>query len=213
MNTSYFNYGSTLYAVADGVVVHVQDGLPENSGDAQDVKFKSTMELAGNFLVLDIGGGRYAYYCHCIPQSFLVRVGDRVKEGDPVALLGNSGNSTAPHLHFQITDGPAFFSSNGIPFVIKEYTKTGEVDESGLPRYSAAITGNQLHDGEFYRLSCGIEDPKGEFEKCGYRLSKMFRSPPRTFTARFLNSDRIVMACREFWITGDDHPIEGRRNS
>ncbi|MHB9096495.1 MAG: M23 family metallopeptidase [Syntrophales bacterium] len=130
VNTSYFNYGITLYAVADGVVVHVQDGLPENSGDAQDVKFKSTLELAGNFVVLDIGGGRYAYYCHCIPGSFLVRVGDRVKEGDPVALLGNSGNSTAPHVHFQITDGPEFFSSNGIPFVLKEYTKTGEVDES-----------------------------------------------------------------------------------
>lgn len=129
VNTSYFNYGSTLYAVADGVVVYVQDGLPENSGDAQDVTFNSKMELAGNFLVLDIGGGRYAYYCHCIPHSFLVRVGDRVKEGDQIARLGNSGNSTAPHLHFQITDGPEFFSSNGIPFVLKEYTKIGEAVE------------------------------------------------------------------------------------
>lgn len=73
-----------------------------------------------------LGGGRYAFYAHCIPGSFLVKEGDRVKEGDPIALLGNSGNSNGPHLHFQITDGPDIFMSNGQPFVLKQYTKTGE---------------------------------------------------------------------------------------
>jgi hypothetical protein len=125
VNTSYFNYGRSLYAVADGKVVHIQDGRPENSGDAKDVTFNSADEYAGNYLVLDIGNGRYAYYCHCIPNSFLVREGDTVKEGDPIAMLGNSGNSTMPHLHFHIADGPDLWTSNGLPFVLKEYIKTG----------------------------------------------------------------------------------------
>lgn len=133
VNTSYFNYGRPLYAVADGVVVHIQDGRPENSGDAKDVAFHSADEYAGNYLVLDIGGGRYAYYCHGIPNSFLVREGDTVKEGDQLARLGNSGNSTAPHLHFHIADGPNLWTSNGVPFVLKEYIRTGTyVDTPGI---------------------------------------------------------------------------------
>jgi hypothetical protein len=129
VNSSYFNYGSTLYAVANGTVVFKQDGLPENHGNAADVTFNTVLELAGNFIVLDIGGGKYAYYCHCIPGSFMVNVGDTVNEGDPIALLGNSGNSTGPHLHFQITDSPDFFSGNGLPFILKEYTKIGEASD------------------------------------------------------------------------------------
>lgn len=125
LNASYFNYGSMLYAVADGVVVRIQDGLPENQGNARDVTFNSREEFAGNYIVLNIGQDRYAFYAHCIPGSFLVNVGDTVKEGDPLARLGNSGNSTEPHLHFQITDGPDVFFSNGIPFVLKEYIKIG----------------------------------------------------------------------------------------
>ncbi len=128
MNTSYFNYGRNLHAVADGVVVHVQDGRPENSGGAQDVTFRTADEYAGNYLVLDIGGGRYAFYCHCIPGSFLVKEGDTVKEGDPLAKLGNSGNSTAPHLHFHIADGPDLWTSRGIPIALKKYTKIGTFD-------------------------------------------------------------------------------------
>jgi hypothetical protein len=131
VNTSYFNYGRPLYAVADGVVALIHDGRPENNGNAKDVTFHSADEYAGNYLVLDIGDGRYAYYCHCIPHSFLVKEGDNVKEGDQLAKLGNSGNSDAPHLHFQISDGPVLWTSIGLPFVLKEYVKTGQVDESG----------------------------------------------------------------------------------
>ena len=133
LNTSYYNYGRTLHAVADGRVVHVQDGRPENSGDAGNITFNSADELAGNYLVLDIGGGRHAFYAHCIPGSFVVKKGDTVKEGDPLAQLGNSGNSTAPHLHFHVADGPDLWTSNGVPIVLKEYTKTGVYIEEGKP--------------------------------------------------------------------------------
>ena len=130
VNSSYFMYGATLHAVADGVVVALQDGLPENSGDARDLTFTTAQELPGNYVVLDIGGGRYATYAHCIPRTFRVRIGDRVREGDPIALVGNSGNSTAPHLRFQITDGPDLFTSRGLPFVLKDYTKKGTFSRS-----------------------------------------------------------------------------------
>jgi len=128
-NESYFNYRDTLYAVADGTVIFIQDGLPENDGDAGNITFNTALEYGGNFLVLDIGGGHYAFYAHCVPESFLVSVNDVVQEGDPIALLGNSGNSTGPHLHFQITDGPELFKSKGLPFVLKEYTKTGDATD------------------------------------------------------------------------------------
>jgi hypothetical protein len=127
-NTSYFNYRDTLYAVADGTVIKVVDGRPENRGDAQDQVFETLDEYGGNYVVLDIGNGLYAFYAHCVPNEFLVSQGDILKEGDPIGLLGNSGNSTAPHLHFQITDGPHLLFSMGKPFVIKSYTKVGDFE-------------------------------------------------------------------------------------
>src|SRR5207253_5277058 len=57
-------------------------------------------------------------YAHVQPGSLRVKVGDRVKRGQVVALLGNSGNSTEPHVHFQIADGPTFLSSEGLPYVM-----------------------------------------------------------------------------------------------
>lgn len=131
VNTNYYNYNSPLLAVANGTVIFVQDGLPENNGNLKDVTLHTLLEYGGNFVVLDIGGGHYAFYCHCIPGSINVGVGDTVHVGDEIARLGNSGNSTGPHLHFQITDGPDIFYSYGVPFVFKEYTKIGELNEDG----------------------------------------------------------------------------------
>lgn len=125
-NESYFNYLDTLYAVLDGIVEVVQDGLPENDGNAQNITFNTAIELAGNHVILNIGQGLFAFYAHICTGTIMVQVGDTVKEGDPIALLGNSGNSTAPHLHFQICDSKEFFMTNGTPFVLKKYTKLGE---------------------------------------------------------------------------------------
>ncbi|HRV44272.1 MAG TPA: M23 family metallopeptidase [Smithellaceae bacterium] len=132
-NESYFNYSKPLYAVADGKVVAMRDGLPENSGNDHSVTFKEPVDLAGNYIIIDIGNGHYAFYAHCRTNSIKVKVGDRVKEGDEIALLGNSGNSDAPHLHFQICDAPDFFFSRGLPFVLKKYTKIAESGQDVLP--------------------------------------------------------------------------------
>jgi murein DD-endopeptidase MepM/ murein hydrolase activator NlpD len=72
--------------------------------------------VGGNHVALDIGGGKYALYAHAQPGSLKVKVGDHVKRGQVLALLGNSGNSTEPHVHFQIADGPTFLSSEGVPY-------------------------------------------------------------------------------------------------
>ena len=116
-NTSYYAYGTELLAVADGIVAGMKDSIPENVPGANSRAVPITLEtVGGNYVAIDIGNGRYALYAHVQPHSLRVRVGDRVKRGQVVALLGNSGNSTEPHVHFQIADGPTFLSSEGLPY-------------------------------------------------------------------------------------------------
>lgn len=72
--------------------------------------------ILGNHLVLDLGEGTYAAYAHLQRGSLAVREGDRVQAGQLIARCGNSGNSTEPHLHFQLMDGPDPDTARGVPF-------------------------------------------------------------------------------------------------
>lgn len=117
-NESYFAEGVDALAVADGIVVAVKDSIPENVPGAMSRAVPITLEtVGGNFVILDIGQGRYAFYAHLKPGSLRVRPGDRVRKGQVVGLVGNSGNSTEPHLHFHVADGTSPLGSEGIPYV------------------------------------------------------------------------------------------------
>ena len=118
-NESYYAYGTQLMAVADGVIAATKDSIPQNVPGAMSRAVPITMTtVGGNYVAIDIGHGRYALYAHLQPGSLRVKVGDHVKRGQVIALLGNSGNSTEPHVHFQVADGPTFLSSEGIPYAM-----------------------------------------------------------------------------------------------
>jgi murein DD-endopeptidase MepM/ murein hydrolase activator NlpD len=105
-------------------VVKVVDGLPEQV-PGEFPQGISLEEADGNSVILDIGGGNYAPYAHFQPNSILVNEGDRVSRGDVLALVGNSDNSLAPHLHFHVMSVPLSLASNGLPYVVDSFTVTG----------------------------------------------------------------------------------------
>ena len=138
---SYTIFGKPVLAVADAVVVAVTDGLPEQIPGKYPVNI-SLEEADGNSVILDLGEQRYAMYAHMQPGSIKVHKGDRVKLGQVIGLVGNTGNSVAPHLHFQVTGGPSSFASNGLPYEIRDFQLTGktpgtkafdEAEEKGIP--------------------------------------------------------------------------------
>ena len=125
-NESYYAHGTDAIAVADGIVAAVKDGIPENIPGPASRAVPITLEtVGGNFVILDIGQGRYAFYAHLRPGSLRVRVGDRVRKGQVLGLVGNSGNSTEPHLHFHLMDGTSPLGSEGIPYAHERFDLVG----------------------------------------------------------------------------------------
>jgi murein DD-endopeptidase MepM/ murein hydrolase activator NlpD len=125
-NKNYRAYGSEVLAVADAVVATVKDGIPENVPGATSRAVPMTLEtLGGNHIILDLGSGYHAFYAHLQPGSLRVKVGDRVKRGQVMALLGNSGNSTEPHLHFHVSDRNSPLASEGVPYALDAFEVQG----------------------------------------------------------------------------------------
>jgi Peptidase family M23 len=121
---SYYAYGEPVLAVADGRLVSVKDGIPDNvpghTGFRPAVPL--TMEtLAGNTITLDVGGGHFAYYMHLQPGSVRVKSGDKVRRGDALGRVGNSGDAREPHLHFEVTNSSHLLVGEGVPYVIDRY--------------------------------------------------------------------------------------------
>ena len=123
-NRSYHAYNADILAAADGRVVSTKDGIPENVPQSPKMAVPITLEtIGGNFVMEDIGNGRYAFYAHLIPGSVAVKPGDQIKAGQVIGKLGNSGNSSEPHLHFHVCDSPQPLFCNGQPFEIDHFTR------------------------------------------------------------------------------------------
>jgi murein DD-endopeptidase MepM/ murein hydrolase activator NlpD len=129
-NRNYSAYGAQALAVADGVVSETLDGLPQNVPGANSRAIPITLEsVGGNHVVLDIGNGHYAFYAHLQPGSLRVKLGDKVRRGQVIGLVGNSGNSTEPHLHFHITDVASPLHSEGLPYALTSFVVQGQHGE------------------------------------------------------------------------------------
>jgi hypothetical protein len=122
---SYAIFGKPALAVADATVESTTDGLPEQTPGKYPTDI-SVNTADGNSVILNLGDHHYALYAHLQPGSIKVRRGDKVKRGQVLALVGNTGNSLAPHLHFQVAAGPSSLASNGLPYEIDDFQITAK---------------------------------------------------------------------------------------
>lgn len=127
---SYAYYGAPVLAVADGTVVNLYDRSDEQVPGEPPVGV-TPPSIGGNMVVVDIGGGAFAFYAHMQRGSLKVKLGDRVKSGQILGLVGNTGNTDAPHLHFQLMDSSSPLDAVSLPFVIRRFSSEGSLASSG----------------------------------------------------------------------------------
>jgi murein DD-endopeptidase MepM/ murein hydrolase activator NlpD len=131
-HTDFYAYNAEVVAAADGVVASLVTGAKEappmlpKPGEALGAYYgrlgaQQAVNLAagppgviGEAVILDHGNGEYSVYAHLRPGSLVVKSGDPVKAGQTLGRLGSSGNSTEPHLHFQVCDAPSGVSCAGV---------------------------------------------------------------------------------------------------
>jgi murein DD-endopeptidase MepM/ murein hydrolase activator NlpD len=121
----WYGYGAEVLAVADSVVAATRDSVPES---AMLVKNPARIEpeyASGNYIALDLGASHYAFYEHLKPGSIRVKAGDHVRRGSVIGLLGYTGESTGPHLHFHISDNNSPLNAEGLPYQLQRFKILG----------------------------------------------------------------------------------------
>jgi hypothetical protein len=125
VNASWVFYGDPVLAVADGTVVAAEDRWADQiPNNPREVRLP---EADGNHVIIRFGRHRYAGYAHLVPGSVRVRVGQRVRAGQVIGRLGNSGSSSGPHLHFQVMTQPSLVDANGLAFEFRRFTLQGRI--------------------------------------------------------------------------------------
>ena len=131
----YYCWGQDVYAPCDGIVVQAEDGYEERArtnllsdlynayknAHYFDPKKDDIHSVAGNYIIIDCGNNVYAALVHLQTGSIQVMVGQNVKKGELIGKVGHSGNSFAPHLHFQLMDSSDIVTANGLPCAFEQY--------------------------------------------------------------------------------------------
>lgn len=124
----YFVFGRDVLAPCAGTVHAVSDGAP----DMPPGKLGGR-PAGGNQIVLHVAANEYLFLCHLSAGSIQVRLGEAVTEGQVVARIGNSGNTSEPHLHVHLQDTPRDNDGDGIPMPFSWYRSGDRLVERGIP--------------------------------------------------------------------------------
>ena len=151
----WYGYAAQVLAVADAVVASTGQGIAEAGTLAEGAAHKVPLEsAAGNYVALALGDGRYAFYEHLKPGSITVKAGDHVKRGQVIGLLGFTGESTGPHLHFHVSDANAPLDAEGLPYAFERFRVLGtygsiEAFDQGKPWQPSRAAGGDVRAAEF----------------------------------------------------------------
>jgi hypothetical protein len=126
-HADWVGFGADVLAVADGIVRDARDGEPNYLplGPLPTLTDLTERLLMGNFVVLEVAPHVFVHYAHLQPGSLTVKVGARVRRGEVLGRLGQSGQAQLPHLHFQVSNASTFEEAEGIPFVFQAFNRLG----------------------------------------------------------------------------------------
>lgn len=145
-----FSWGEPIYAPFDGVIRAVVSSIPERHRlhlvtDVGRTLYHSLLfsyqrgqpeQLSGNYIIIE-GKECCAFIAHIQTGSIQHRVNETVKAGDYLANVGHSGNSTQPHLHFQLMDRVDITSAKGVLCCFSSYdihvNDSWQKTECGVP--------------------------------------------------------------------------------
>ena len=125
----YYGYTLPVLAPAPGVVFAAHDGEPDIAIGAR----RWGLAGLGNHVGIEVAPNEYLFIGHLQPGSVRVQVGDHVTVGQRLGRVGNSGNSSEPHVHLHLQDTPRPYFGEGIPFYFHRYSHAGRVVERGMP--------------------------------------------------------------------------------
>ena len=149
--SDYYCWGQEVYSPCDGIVVAAEDGYAENektnlladmsnaykNAHYFDPEKDDIQSVAGNYVIIKYCENVYAALCHLQTGSIQVSVGQMIKKGEVIGRVGHSGNSFAPHLHFQLMDSSDITVANGVPCAFEQYEifqdNEWQIIENGIP--------------------------------------------------------------------------------
>ncbi len=124
----YDVFGKEVLSPGDGTVIQVINGAIDVLPGERDRSVG-----VGNAIIIDHKNGEYSLLCHFKYNSIKVQVGDKVTQGEVIGLCGNTGNTTQPHIHFNLQDGPLMHKSNGLPAQFRKINVDDEIKENYEP--------------------------------------------------------------------------------
>jgi hypothetical protein len=128
LNESYLIFGKEIIAPCDARVVLVVDGIEDNVPGVENPD-----QLAGNYIVLQTVNEEFVVLAHLMEDSIVVEEGQDVTQGELLALCGNSGNSTEPHLHLSLQNTLDEEEGIGAKLFFDQIRVNGEIKTDYLP--------------------------------------------------------------------------------
>lgn len=146
-NEDWLGYGALVFAPGDGIVKDAVNDAPEHllpdSRWDDEASLRNPRSIPGNFVVIDHRNGEFSFIAHLKQGSLRVKVGDAVRRGQVIGVMGLSGDSYAePHVHYQLMDNGDFQDAEGLPSYFSGFTRVG--GRGGVERRGQIDTGDVI---------------------------------------------------------------------
>lgn len=150
---AYECYGKNVLAPADGLIVKIGNECTDGKIMLQGNVEMTAEDIRGNYIVIEHTDKEYSFIGHMKPGSICVSVGDEVFAEQVIGKCGNTGNSSEPHIHFHVQDGPDFFTAAGVPITFRDISVSeqkgyGSYDNRKIPDIMLAEECMQISRGQ-----------------------------------------------------------------